>query len=105
MWMPRALRSVISRTRTREVADVKTPASPYRRSMNPATHHQPTNREILAELLDRIERVDAAAETVKSMSENHGASATMLTDGLHALEHHLALAVREAAQARERIRP
>ena len=72
--------------------------------MPPVTYHHPTSREILAELLSRIERVDAAAETLKSLTTTHGTSAVMLTDALHALERHLTLAVHEAEQARERIR-
>jgi acyl transferase domain-containing protein len=99
------MRSVFSRTGTRKVADVDARRPPYRRSMTQVAYHHPTNREIVAELLDRIQRVAAAAETVKALSANHGASATVMADALHALERHLSLAVDEAEQARERVRP
>jgi hypothetical protein len=71
--------------------------------MPPVTYHQPTSREIVAELLARVERIDAAAETLKSLTVTRSASPAMLTDALRAIERHLALAVHDAERARERI--
>ena len=68
------------------------------------TYHRPTGRELVAELLGRIERVDATAETLKSLTTSSDASPVMLTDALRALERHLAAAIHEAEQAREHIR-
>ena len=72
--------------------------------MPPVTYHRPTSREIVAELLGRIERVDAATATLESLTTTSGASPVILTDALHALERHLALAIHESEQARERLR-
>jgi hypothetical protein len=69
------------------------------------TYHHPTSREIVAELLDRVQRVDAAAETVNSLTAMHSVSPVLLTDALQALERQLTLATRAAEQARERLRP
>jgi hypothetical protein len=72
--------------------------------MSPATEHPPTTREIVADLLGRLERIDAAAETLKSLTTSRSTSPVMLTDALQALERHLTLAIHEAEHARERIR-
>jgi hypothetical protein len=72
--------------------------------MTIATYHHPSRREILADLMTRLQRVEAAGGTLKSLAEMHETSPTMLADALQALEHDLLLACREAESARARIK-
>jgi hypothetical protein len=72
--------------------------------MTIATYHDPSRREILAGLMTRLQRVEAAGGSLKSLAGMHETSATMLTDALEALGRDLLLAMRETESARERIR-
>jgi len=71
--------------------------------MTAAHHHHPCSREQLTELLSRLRRVDAARHTLTALMTTHTTSDVMLADAVQALEHDLALALREAESARERI--
>jgi hypothetical protein len=71
--------------------------------MTSATHHHPSRRDMLSDLTTRLMRVQAAGNTVASLTSVPGTSSAMLVDALQSLEHDLLLATREAGAARERI--
>jgi len=68
------------------------------------THHEPTRRELLAPMTDRLVRVQAAADSVRSLANMDSTSNALIADALHALEHDLQLAAHEASHAAERIK-
>jgi hypothetical protein len=71
--------------------------------MTTAAVHHPSHRELVADLLTRLKRVEAAGNTVAALTTAHGTSSAMLADTLRALEGDLAQAARAAEIARERI--
>lgn len=75
----------------------------YGRPMITDTYHDPTRRELLAPMGDRLVRVQAAADTVRSLADMRSTSDVLLADALHALERDLLLAAREAGSAAARI--
>ncbi len=78
----------------------------YRPGMTTVTRPQPSSRrEILADLFDRLKRVQAAGGTVGALAEGRDATADTLRDALHALERDLLLAARQAERARLQIKP
>ena len=68
--------------------------------MTTAAYHPPTRREIVSELLSRLKRVEAAGNTVASLTATHGTSSSMVADALQSLERDLLLALRESESAR-----
>jgi hypothetical protein len=71
--------------------------------MTTAAYHHPSRREIVAELLVRLKRVDAASNTVAALTTVHEPSSAMLADALQSLERDLLLAIRASESARARI--
>lgn len=71
--------------------------------MTTETYHDPTRRELLAPMGDRLVRVQAAADTVRSLADMRSTSNELLADALQALEHDLLLAAREVGMAADRI--
>ena len=58
---------------------------------------------LLSSAADRLVRVQAAADTVRSLADMRSTSNELLTDALHALEHDLLLAARGARSAADSI--
>jgi hypothetical protein len=73
--------------------------------MTAETYHHPTRRELLAPMADRLVRVQAAADSVRSLADMRSTSNELLADALHALEHDLLLAARDAGNAAGGIAP
>jgi hypothetical protein len=71
--------------------------------MTAETYHHPTRQELLAPMIGRLVRVQAAADTVRSLADMRSTSNDLLADALHALEHDLQLAAREAGNAADRV--
>ncbi len=71
--------------------------------MTSPTRHDPSTREILAELFSRLARVQAAAGSLRSLTDMHSTAPAMLADALHGLEHDLLLAAGEADSAAARM--
>ena len=71
--------------------------------MTTETHHPPTRREILAPVTDRLARVQAAADSARSLADMRSTSDELIADALHALERDLVLAAREVGNAAQRI--
>jgi hypothetical protein len=71
--------------------------------MTTAADHRPSRREIVFELLDRLERVEAAGDSVAALAATSDTPALLLADALQSLERDLTLAQRESELARERI--
>jgi hypothetical protein len=71
--------------------------------MTTETSHQPSRREILADLMSRLARVQAAGGTLKSFADSNHTGAATLADALESLQRDLLLAAREAEAARARI--
>ena len=67
------------------------------------THHPPSSREILGELFDWLARVQAAAGSLRSLSDMHSTAPAMLADALQGLERDLRLAAAEADSAAARM--
>src|SRR6478736_10448646 len=57
--------------------------------MTTAPSHHPSRREILADLFDRLKRVQAAGGTVHSLTDTQDATTLTLCDALQALERDL----------------
>ena len=68
--------------------------------MTTASYHQPSRREILSEMFDRLARVQAASGTVRALVRAQDSSSTALCDALQALERDLTLAAHQAETAR-----
>ena len=75
----------------------------YGQTMTSPTRHDPSTREILAELFSRLGRVQAAAGSLRSLTDMHSTPPAMLVDALHGLEHDLLLAAGEADNAAARM--
>jgi hypothetical protein len=72
--------------------------------MSSVTYHHPSRGEMLAGLFARLDRVQAASSTLKSLAESRGTTAATLGDSLEALQRDLLLAVREAESVEARIK-
>jgi hypothetical protein len=68
------------------------------RSMSSITS-APSQRELVDELLMRLERIRAEGTTIGSLTSNSGTSSVVLAEALHELEHDLVLATRAAETA------
>ena len=71
--------------------------------MTSPTHHPPSSREILGDLFNRLARVEAAAGSLRSLSDMHSTGPAMLADALQGLERDLRLAAGEADCAAARM--
>ena len=71
--------------------------------MTSPTNHPLSSREILGELFDRLARVQAAAGSLRSLSDMHSTAPAMLADALRGLERDLRLAAGEADSAAARM--
>jgi hypothetical protein len=95
--------SVLLRQIPRRVADGGAERAAYGRRMSSVTYHHPSRRELLGTLFARLDRVQAASSTLKSLAESRDATAATLGDSLEALQRDLLLAVREAESVEARI--
>jgi hypothetical protein len=73
--------------------------------MTSPTRHSPSSREILAELFDQLARVQAAAGSLRSLTDMHSTAPAMLADALQGVTRDLLLAAGKADSAAARLAP
>jgi hypothetical protein len=71
--------------------------------MTGTAYHHPSHREMLTDLMGRLSRVQAAGESLRTMTDMNHAGTSTVAAALEALEHELLLAARETDAARARI--
>ena len=97
--------SVVLPAATRDHPDGGPGELAYGQTMTSPTRHPPSPREILAELFDRLSRVQAAAGSLRSLTDMHSTAPAMLAVALQGLERDLLLAAGEADSAAARMAP